>query len=100
MTWTPRIQTGNQRVQLGVESTSALGTAVAASKLLECFNWNLGIDANVSTFGSSGHKYDEVQEEDWEQSTIDVSGNMDFNGVIYLLASTMGSATSVAHGSS
>ena len=97
MTWNPKIQTINQRVQLGVESTSALGTAVAASKLLECFTWTLGIDADVSTFGSSGHKYDEVQEENWEQTSIDVSGNMDFNGVIYLLASAMGSVNPAAH---
>lgn len=100
MTWSPESQSVNQRIQLGVESTSALGTSVAASKLLDCFSWVLGIDAGVSMFGASGHKYDLAQEEDWEQSTIDVSGNMDFNGVIYLLASTMGSVNAVTHGSS
>jgi hypothetical protein len=97
MAWQERIQTVNRRTQLGVESTSALGTAVACNKLIECFDWTYGIDADVSMFGSSGHKYDEVQQENWEQSTIDVSGNMDFNGVCYLLPSTMGSVNPAAH---
>lgn len=100
MSWTAESSAINQQVQLGVESTSALGTAVAASKLLKCFNWVLGIDAGVSMFGSTGHKYEEAQEEDWEQSSIDVSGNMDYNGLIYLLASTMGSAAPTTHGTS
>ena len=100
MPWTPRISNVNQQVQLGVESTSAFGTAVACTKLIKCFTWTLGIDANVSMFGSTGHKYDEAQEEDWEQTSMDVAGNMDFNGVCYLLASAMGSAAPVAHSSS
>ncbi len=100
MTWTPEVQTINQRIQIGAESTSALGTAVAASKLLECFTWTIGIDTDISFFGSSGHKYDQVQEENWEQTSLDAQGNLDFNGVCYLLASVMGSVSPVAHGSS
>lgn len=100
MTWNPEISNVNQQVQIGAESTSALGTAVAATKLLKCFTWNIGIDAGVSMFGSTGHKYDETQEEDWEQTAFDVSGNMDFNGVPYLLAGTMGSVNPAAHGTS
>lgn len=97
MTWTAEVSSINQRIQIGAEATTALGTPVAASKLLECFTWTLGVDAGVSTFGSTGHKYDEAQEEDWEQTSIDVAGNLDFNGVIYLLSSAMGSVTPVAH---
>jgi hypothetical protein len=100
MTWQAEVSAINQRLQIGVESTSALGTAVACNKLLECFNWVLGIEPNVSMFGATGHKYDETQEENYEESSIDISGNMDFNGVIYLLASAMGSVSPATHGSS
>jgi hypothetical protein len=100
MSWTAEVSNVNQQVQLGVESTSALGTAVAATKLLKCFNWILGVDAGVSFFGSTGHKYEEAQEEDFEQTSIDIAGDMDFNGIIYLLASAMGSASAATHGSS
>jgi hypothetical protein len=100
MTWTSEISSINQQVQIGAESTTALGTAVAASKLLKCFTWNIGIDPGVSFFGSTGHKYEEAQEEDWEQTVFDVSGNLDFNGVCYLLAGAMGSISPTAHGSS
>ena len=98
MTFNPEISTINQRVQIGPEST--IGTPVAASKLLECFNWKFDINADVSMFGSTGHKYDEAQAENWEQSSIDVSGNMDFNGVIYLLGSVMGAVSPTSHGAS
>lgn len=100
MTWNPRVQTVNQKMQLGVESTSALGTAVAANKLIEAFTWTLGIDADVSMFGASGHKYDLVQEENWEQTSIDVAGELDFNAVLYLLAGVCGSVNVAVHGSS
>jgi hypothetical protein len=100
MTWQARVQTVNQQVQIGAESTSALGTAVACGKLLKCFTWNIGIDAGVSFFGSTGHKYEETQEEDWEQTLFDVSGNMDFNGILYILAGVMGSVSPATHGSS
>jgi hypothetical protein len=100
MTWTPEVSTINQRVQIGPESTSALGTAVAAGKLLNCFNWVFGINPNVSFFRPVGHKYDTIQEENFEESNITVDGDLDFNGVIYLLASTMGSVAPTGHGSS
>jgi hypothetical protein len=62
--------------------------------------WEVGIDAGVSMFGASGHKYDLAAEEDWEQTSINVSGNMDFNGLCYLLAGVMGSVNPATHGSS
>lgn len=100
MPWTAEISSVNQRMQLGVESISALGTAVAANRLIEAFTWQLGIDTNVTMYGASGHKYDLVQEEDFEQTTIDIAGELDFNAIIYPLAGVMGAISPVAHGSS
>jgi hypothetical protein len=95
MTFTPEISSVNQRTQIGAEST--IGTPVAATKLLECFTWTYGINADVSMFGASGHKYDETQEENFEESTMEASGNLDFNGILYPLSSVMGAVTPVTH---
>src|SRR5580765_6767410 len=100
MTFTPERTTINQRMQIGAESTSALGTPVAASKLLDCFNFKVGIKPDVKLYGATGHKYDMIAEEnaEWVEGSID--GPIDYNGVLYLLASTMGSVAVAAHGSS
>jgi len=100
MTWTQESASVNQRVQLGAESTSALGTAVAAGKLIECFDFVLGIDGDVNYYTSTGHKYPSAQEENTEFVSGTLAGNLDYNGVIYPLASCMGSSAVAAHGSS
>src|SRR5215472_5417268 len=100
MTYTPEVSSINQRVQIGAESTSALGTAVPAGKLIECFDFTIGINPNVSMYRPMGHKYNTIQTENYEESSITIAGDLDFNGVIYLLASTMGSVAPVTHGSS
>ena len=100
MTWTAERTTVNQRVQLGAESTSALGTPVAASKLLECWDWTFAINADVVDYAATGHKYDTVREENTEWVDISVAGALDYNATQYLLAGTMGSVAPVAHGSS
>src|SRR5579885_2174902 len=100
MTWTAERQTVNQRAQIGAESNSALGTPVAATKLLECFDWTGQINADVATYRPTGHKYDNVLEENTEWMDWTIGGNLDYNGVIYPLASVCGAITPVAHGSS
>lgn len=100
MTFTPERASVNQRVQWGAESTSALGTPVAANKLLECWNITFGINADVANYAATGKKYDAVVEENTEWVDISVDGALDYNGVPYLLASTMGSVAPTAHGSS
>lgn len=97
MTWTPEITTVNQRIQIGAEATSALGTAVAASKILECFDWTIGIDGDVLFYRPTGRKYASTQEQNTEYTTGTLAGEMDYNGVIYPLGGVMGSVTSVAH---
>lgn len=100
MTWTAEVSAVNQRWQWGVESTSALGTAVAANKLLNCFDMTAGINADVGFYTDSGYKYPSIQEENFEQTDLTLGGALDFNGVIYPLASAMGSVAPVAHGAS
>ncbi|MGH2510531.1 MAG: hypothetical protein ACRDHZ_24415, partial [Ktedonobacteraceae bacterium] len=86
----------NQQVQLGVEITP--GMAVAANKLLKCFDITFGVNANVSDYTPTGTKYVAQQDEDFEYTDIVVSGNMDYNGLPYLLNSAMGIVAPVAHG--
>lgn len=98
MAWQAERTSTNQKVQVGAESTSALGTPVAATKLLECFSWNFGVNADVKMYRPTGHKYDSTQEENIEWSEGSLDGTLDFNGIIYPLASVMGSVAPVAHG--
>lgn len=94
----PDRATINQKVQLGVESTP--GTAVAANKLLQCFDWQFGIDADVMFYRATGRKYESVQEENTEWTSGTAGGPLDYNAIIYLLSGAMGSTSPVAHGSS
>jgi len=98
MTWTAERTTVNQRVQVGAESTSALGTPVAASKLLECFDWVFGIAPDITLYTPTGHKYPTEQEENMEWTDGTVSGWMDYNGLIYIFGGAMGSVAPANHG--
>ena len=97
MAWQAERTTINQRVQIGPEATTALGTPVAASKLLECFDWTMAINGDVNFYTPTGHKYASSQEENTEWVDITLGGNLDYNGVIYPLASVMGNVSPVAH---
>src|SRR5258708_2344842 len=100
MAWTQEISTINQRLQFGAESTSALGTNVAANRLIQCFGIQWGPMADVKMFEPTGRKYPSAQIEnsEWVEGTL--TGYLDYNCIIYLLASTMGSISPVAHGAS
>lgn len=100
MVWTPERTAATQKVQVGAESTTALGTPVAATKLLECFDWEMGIEAEVNFYTPTGHFYPSTQEENMEWLSGTLGGNLDYNGIIYPLASLLGSATPSAHGAS
>jgi hypothetical protein len=88
----------NQLTQIGVES--AHGTAVAASKTLECFSFNFGIEAVVDFFRATGRKYPSVAEENQEWTSFTMDGNADYNGLIYPLSGVAGTATVAAYNSS
>jgi hypothetical protein len=100
MAWTAERSTVNQKVQIGAESNTALGTNVAAGKLLESFDWVFGVEADINLYTPTGHKYPNVQEENTEWASGTVGGNLDFNGVLYPLASVWGAVTPSAHGAS
>jgi hypothetical protein len=100
MTWTPERTTINQRVQVGAESTSALGTVVPSNKLLECFDWTFGINGDVNTYTPTGHKYANTQEENTEWVDGTMGGNLDYNGAVYPLSSIMGSIGVASHSGS
>lgn len=95
MTWTAETQTVNQQVQIGPESTP--GTAVAASKLLKCYDWVPGINAGTTPYTPSGNKYVASQEEDWEEAGWTIGGILDYNGLPYLLSSAMGKIVPALH---
>lgn len=100
MPWNPERQAVNQRVQFGAESNTALGTNVAAGKLLECFDIIFTIMADVTEYTPTGHKYPNTQEENEEWAEASVAGNLDYNGVLYPVCSVFGAGTPVAHGAS
>ena len=88
----------NVKTQVGVESTA--GTAVAANKVLQAFDFKTGIKPAITMIGASGRKYDSSQEENKEWMAGTLSGSMDFNHLPYLLSSAWGIISPVAHGAS
>src|SRR5713101_5981420 len=98
MTFVPERASVNQRVLCGAESVSALGTPVAANKLLENYQFIFSIDADVVFYTPTGRKYPSTQEENMEWTSGTMTGTLDYNSVIYPLASAMGAVSPVAHG--
>ena len=95
--WVAERTSINQRVQIGAESNTALGTPVACGKLLECFDWVFGINGDIVTYAPTGHKYYTISEENTEWTDFTVGGVMDYNGVCYPLSGVMGAVSPVAH---
>src|SRR5258708_31025387 len=85
--------TVNQRVQIGADVMTPPCSTVAANKLLECFDWQFGINADVKFYRPTGRKYDTVQEENTEWVDGTMTGPMDFNGILYPLLSACGAIT-------
>src|SRR6266571_8592666 len=85
----------NQRVQIGVETT--IGTNIAAGKLLECFNFVMGIKPKVSTFRGTGRRWASTAEENQEWTEVPIDGNLDYQGMVYLVSGPWGGATITTH---
>ena len=81
----------NQTTQFGVETTS--GTSVPANKLLTCFNIVMGVKPEVKTYRGTGRRFPSVQEENTEYTEIPISGNLDYQGMPYLVSGPWGAAT-------
>ena len=97
MTYTAERATINQKVQIGAEALTALGTPVPATKQLECFDFTFGASVDLAAYTPTGHKYATIQElnEEWVDGTM--GGNGDYNGLIYPLCGAMGTTTPVVH---
>src|SRR5258706_2877415 len=98
MSFTQEVQGINQTLQFGLEATP--GVNVAANKLLQCFGIDLGIMADVGEFTASGRKYPSVVIENSEWTEGDLKGELDYNGIVYLLSAVSGAAVIGAAGSS
>jgi hypothetical protein len=97
MAWTAERTTVNQKIQIGAEATTALGTAVAANKLLQNYDFTFGIIPDVIFYRPTGRKYDTVQIENAEWVDGTMAGTLDYNTSIYPLSGAMGSVSAVAH---
>lgn len=97
MPFTPEITTVNQRIQIGAESTSALGTSVAAGKILQGIECTYQPKGDTQFYRSTGRKYPSTQEQNDEWSEANWTGVLDYNIVQYILAGCMGSSAPVAH---
>lgn len=97
MTWTEERTSVNQHIQIGAESTSALGTNVSAGKELLCYDMVMQPEGDTTFYRGSGRKYDAEQEQHTEWLSATWNGNMDYNGIIYPLVSIGGNVSSVAH---
>ena len=82
-----------QVVQIGAESTSAYGTAVAAGKLLASLELTGGIKAENESFRPSGHKYASFVVPGREWSEWKIGGRATYGEVVYPLASVLASVT-------
>src|SRR5258708_1477045 len=93
MPWTPERSTINQTLQFGVETTP--GVNVAANKLIQCFAVTFGPMADVAQFSATGRKYPSIviENSEWVDGTL--TGELDYNGIVYALASVCGAPTSI-----
>lgn len=98
MTWTEERTSVNQHVQIGAESTSALGTNVSATKELLCYDVTFHPMGDTVFYRASGRKYDAEQEQNTEWVEGAWSGSMDYNGIIYPLVSVGGNVAAATHG--
>ena len=97
MSFTPEITSVNQHVQIGAESTSALGTNVSAGKVLQPYSVQYQPKGTTTFSRAEGRKYPSVQEQNTEYSESNWSGPLDYNSIQYILAGVFGSAAPAAH---
>jgi len=76
--------------QWGPEALTAPGVAVAATKRLEAISASLKPNIEVERYRPFGNKYDTLMIPGKDWSTVDVTGRLDYNNIIYPLASAIG----------
>ena len=97
MTWTQEQAFVNQRIQVGAEATTALGTSVSAGKILQCYDVVFQPKGDTTFYRPVGRKYPAVQEQNTEWVEGSWSGALDYNAIQYILAGCMGSVATAAH---
>jgi hypothetical protein len=91
--------TATQGIQIGPETTP--GTAVAAGKVIDAWTVKSGPKADTKQSTPTGRNYVAAQALNMEHLEFTVeSPIMDYNSLVYKLASVYGIITPVAHGSS
>lgn len=86
-----------QVVQIGKETTP--GTVHAATRRLASMSIEPKAEAEVSTFRAAGNKYVSVTSADQVWSSAKVSGQPDYNEIVFPLASIFGSPVTTVSGS-
>lgn len=79
--------------QIGVEGLSTPGTAVTATKRLQAIGLKLAPAAMVDRFRPDGQKYETIAALTGEWSTGKIDGRLDYQEIVYLLASIVGNPT-------
>lgn len=98
MPWAPEVSSVNSTAQWGIQTNPE--TAVAANKRIDCYVLKDGIKPERKTTAGTGRKYPSVQQLNSELTEGSLEGSMDFNGILYPIASALGKRTPVAHGAS
>jgi|SRR5579859_2921206 len=98
MVFTPKRSSVNQTLQFGLEATP--GVNVPATKLLQCFDIVFGPMADTAPYTPTGRKYPSIviENSEWVEGTL--SGDLDYNGIVYALSGVCGAATIGASGGS
>ena len=74
-----------EAVQIGKETTP--GTGVAANKKLLATSFELGPEVEVDTFRPNGFKFPTIASLNREHTTGDISGQLSYTDIVYLLSS-------------
>lgn len=87
-----------QRAQIGPESVTAQGTAVAATKRLGATSIQINPAGNINRFGPVGEKFDTVTAIGKEWAALAINGEGSYMDLTYLLAGLIRNATPVQQG--
>jgi hypothetical protein len=85
----------NQQVQIGPESVPC--TSVPAGKLLKAFNWSMGAKPTTKQFTGTGAKYPSASEEMTEEAAGKISGEADYQAMVYPVSSVFGKTSPTLH---
>lgn len=83
----------SQTVQIGVEAQASPGVSVAANRKLQSIGIAPGIQIETNDFRPTGQKYRSLVTPSREWTEADIDGQLNYNEIVYLLASALAAAT-------